>query len=319
MDKLNPKIYNTIKDGEFPHYRSGYIPREMLFSIADKCSDIFAHKTLSLKRIYGEKAQQMQYEQMKTKFINTLDQVQMDEQNYKQQLEKIVEKIVNDYFNFEGQVSFDINLEHSFNNYEDQSLVDAVEDEYDDYDTYIKKHNKSSRDEIMNAFLVGAVEIASKSIFSFIDDIEMVNQRLGKNYALLYTYMDYIYWSGDDDLINREIKMTNGVDSTFHDSNSIAVNVFTSNFVFGVKAAFLGVFSMLLGINHQQCYGGYHWHKRIGEILYSRIMENCRDTSAIINIFKKVRNMEDDELKSFVKELLINSKKFKNSLKSDIY
>lgn len=316
MDKLNPKIYQSIKDGEFNHYKAGYIPKEMLNPIADRCNDIFKHKVLSLKRIYGEKAAQMQYKQLKTNFINTLDQIDIDEDGHYKGLEKLVRKIIMDYFDFTDEVQLNVALDSSgdddFGSFDDDNTADEM---FDDYDTYINKYNISNRNEILYAFLVGAVESATKSIFNYIDDIESINERLGRNYAKLYNYIDYIYWANDDDLINKEIKIINGVDHNLHTPHSAVINVYTSNFVYGVKAAFLGVFSLLLGVDHTGCYGAYHWHKRIGEILYGRIMENCRDTANVKNIFRKIRKMSDDELKMFVKELLINSKKFQNLLK----
>lgn len=311
----NMNNFNNILKGNYCFSSENIFDDDFNYFLHKKLTDYYKKLQLSFKRVIGK---EIDSKTLRTNFINLLQQIKTDESGNHDKLSIYINKIVNDYFDCHNDLKFKIDYSELENDFSIADTDYEDEEDLDSYDTYLNDRESSNKSMILCAMAVGGSEIALKSFYNYIDDIDGISERLSQNYIRASIFLDkYVWESTDTSKLNFK---NDSQDTSDYGVTPIVISIKTDNFIFGLKASFLQAFCLLLKCDASICLDNekYEDYKKIGELFYYNLSHNVRDTANIKNIYRKFRDMPYNELLIIFKEGVANSNRFKEFIKTNI-
>lgn len=300
-------MYNNILKGNWCFSSELIFDDNINYFLHNIFNQNYNKHNLVFNRVLGKKHDSIN---LKTEIINLVDQINEDETNVQNKLSSLINKIVNDYFNSHQYLKFEVKCDKLVSSNDLFELEDENITDFENVDGYINQRVEKQKQMILRAIAIGASEIACKSFYNYVDEIDEINPRLSQAYIRLGVLIDKYVLS--DDKFNFKFK-NDSYDTSEHDYNPIIVKISSDNFLFALKAAFLHSFCLLLKCDPKSCIDdNYEDYKKVGEYFYRILIEDVRDTSNIIPKMKYISNLESNELLTYFKEGLLRTKNFKN-------
>lgn len=312
-EKINPAIYKQIQSQSHYLAKNSIIPKLIGKNFIEHYSEKkFLTTLLFLKRAFNvSEVTPTVYNSLQAEYKSIIEEIEQHERTLLPKLEKIAENLVKDYFNINGEISFEIKIED--NNLADlySDPVNSSEEEFANYLEIVERSKKIDRERFNYAFIVGAANECTNNIYNYIHYIDELNPKLSEAYRKYIALNNFNVWVTPDAILEEKYnkkKYFHVLDMGGEDK----VFVYAPNFIIALNQTFLAVFSILSGIssfNSDQIVSyASPWNIRVGDMFWSLFKKHFSDNKKYKYFFKEISNLPDKYYIFLFREILASTK-----------
>lgn len=260
-----------------------------------------------LKRVYrASNINPSIYNKIHKNNFHLLKKINEIESKYTDQVQKLIEQIVRQYFDLDENYVFDIKIE-------DQEFLDeAIEQEEEQFSNYLEitKRNKSiDKDRFSYAIAKGGSNHCTFSINNYADDLDAIDPKLYKYYTKIASFFEFNPYVIDDETFEKKYQFRKYY-SVIKQNQMCYVYVYAPNFISALNQTFLALFSYFLGLKNNSSHISYNniWNDRLGNLIWGKFIKPIKYPTHLKYFLKDISKLQPEDFEKFFKECLSGTK-----------